>query len=189
MFKITQNYVIVFLKIIKRKQTSSTALKTIFSFSGRSEKMVFPKKSHWTMIFFVLSWKMIFLLPEKMILSPRRKIKDDLPQKNKQKTHTWEYDIFFRCSEKMVFSKKLQWNMIFLVLPGKMGFFPENLIFFLWAENERWYLPRNTWKSDIFYIYVQVPHAQRHASLPKTVKDDLTSKNSPKGDWRPRLTP
>ena len=44
----------------------------------------------------------------------------------------WKYDIFFRCSEKMVFPKRPSWNMIFLVLSGTMVFFfPENMIFFL----------------------------------------------------------
>ena len=55
-----------------------TARKTIFSFSRRSEKMVFPKKLSWNMIFLVLSGKMIFLFPENMILHVRRKMKDDL---------------------------------------------------------------------------------------------------------------
>ena len=55
-----------------------TALKTIFSFSRRPEKMVFPKKLCWNMIFLVLSGKMIFLFPENMILHVRRKMKDDL---------------------------------------------------------------------------------------------------------------
>ena len=165
MFKITQNYVIVFLKIIKRKQTSSTALKTIFSFSGRSEKMVFPKKSHWTMIFFVLSWKMIFLLPEKMILSPRRKIKDDLSQKNKQKTHTWEYDIFFRCSEKMVFSKKLQWNMIFLVLPGKMGFFSRK--FDIFSLGGKWKMIFAKKHMEIWYfLYIRTGATRTTSRFP-----------------------
>ena len=41
-----------------------TARKTIFSFSRRPEKMVFPKKSNWNMIFLVLSGKMIFLFPK-----------------------------------------------------------------------------------------------------------------------------
>ena len=79
------------------------------------------------MIFLVLSGKMIFLFPENIILFFRRKMKDDLSQKN-----TWKYDIFFKCSEKMVFPKKLHWNMIFLVvLSGKMIFlFPENMILF-----------------------------------------------------------
>ena len=37
--------------------------------------------------------------------------------------NTRKYDIFFKCSEKMVFWKKSHWNMIFLVLSGKMVFF------------------------------------------------------------------
>ena len=62
------------------------------------------------MIFLVSSGKMIFLFSENIILFFRRKMKDDLSQKN-----TWNYDIFFKCSEKMVFPKKLDWNMIFLI--------------------------------------------------------------------------
>ena len=63
--------------------------------------MVFPKILRWNMIFLVLSGKMIFLLPENMILYLRRKMKDDLSQKNTKK-----YDIFFKLSEKMVFTKR-----------------------------------------------------------------------------------
>ena len=39
--------------------------------------------------------------------------------------------MFFKCSEKMVFPKKLYWNMIFLISWEKMAFiFPVNGIFF-----------------------------------------------------------
>ena len=62
-----------------------TARKTIFSFSTCSEKMVFSKKLHWNMIFFVLSGKMIFLFPENMVLLFRREMKDDLSQKKNMK--------------------------------------------------------------------------------------------------------
>ena len=55
-----------------------TARKTIFSFSGRPEKVVFPTKLRWNMIFLVLSGKMVFLFPENMILHVGRKMKDDL---------------------------------------------------------------------------------------------------------------
>ena len=75
------------------------------------------KKSHWNMIFLVLSGKMIFLFPENMILFFRHKRKDDLSQKN-----TWKYDVFFKCSEKMVFPKTLHLNTIFFVISGKMVF-------------------------------------------------------------------
>ena len=65
-----------------------------------------------------------------MILFFRQKMKDDLSHKN-----TWKYNIFFKCSEKMVFTKKLHCIMIFFVLSG--NFLPKNMIFFLWTENER----------------------------------------------------
>ena len=44
----------------------------------------------------------MFLFPENMILHLRRKMKDDLSQKNTRK-----YDVFFKLSEKMVFSKRV----------------------------------------------------------------------------------
>ena len=140
-----------------------------FFFFRRPEKMIFPKKSRWNIIFLLLSGKMTFLFPANVILTPGRKTKDDLSrQKN-----TWKYDIFFKCSEKMVFSKKLRWNMIFLVLFGKMVFFPpENMIVFPWAENQRWSFSRNTCKYDIFCINVQVLRTWCHDPLPKKIKDD-----------------
>ena len=53
------------------------------------------------MVFLVLSGKIIFIFPENMILHLRRKMNDDLSQKNIRK-----YDIFFKPSEKMVFTKR-----------------------------------------------------------------------------------
>ena len=92
--------------------------------------MIFPKKLHWNMIFLVSPRKMIFLFPENTILFFSRKMKGDLSQKKKKKKKTWKYDIFFKCSAKMVFPKKLHWNMIFLISWGKMAFlFPEYVIF------------------------------------------------------------
>ena len=44
-----------------------TAQKIIFPFSKCSEKMVFPKKSHWNMIFLVSLGKMAFLFLDNMI--------------------------------------------------------------------------------------------------------------------------
>ena len=45
------------------------ARKTIVSFSRRPEKMVFPKKMRWNMIFLVLLGKIMFLFHENMILT------------------------------------------------------------------------------------------------------------------------
>ena len=107
-----------------------TARKTIFSFSRRPEKMVFPKKSRWNMIFLVLSGKIMFLFPENMILHLSRKMKDDLSQKNARK-----YDIFFKLSEKMVFSKRVAPGHDLSCIIWKDGiFFPENIIFFFGQE-------------------------------------------------------
>ena len=67
--------------------------------------------------------------------------------------NTWKYDIFFKCSEKMVFPKKSHGNMIFLVvLSGKMIFlFPENMILFFRRKMEDDLCHKNTWKYDIFF--------------------------------------
>ena len=46
------------------------------------------------------------------------------------------------------FQKVPRRHMVFLVLSGKLVFFPENMIFFLRAESERRPFPGNTWKHD-----------------------------------------
>ena len=46
------------------------------------------------------------------------------------------------------FQKVPRRHTIFLVLSGKMAFFPENMIFFPWAESERRPFSGNTWKHD-----------------------------------------
>ena len=93
------------------------------------------------MIFLVLSGNMIFVFPKNIVLFFRRKMKDDLSQKN-----AWKYDIFLKCSEKMVFP-------IFLViLSGKMIFpFPENMILFLRRKMKDDVSRKNRWKYDISF--------------------------------------
>ena len=113
----------------------------------------------------VLFGKMIFLFPENMILFFRRKMKDDLSQKN-----TWKYDIFFKCSEKMVFPKRLLWNMIFLVvLSGKMIFlFSENKILFFRRKMEDNLFPKSIWKYDISFKCTEkivFPKKQLHLNM------------------------
>ena len=97
--------------------------KTIFSFSGRPEKMVFPKNSRWNMIFFVLSVKMISLFFENMILPLGWKMKDELSQESPRK-----FNIFFRCFEKMIFSKRPRQNIKFV-------YYLERWSLFLWKHN------------------------------------------------------
>ena len=152
--------------------TCYTARKTIFSFSRRSEKMVFPKKLRWNMIFLVLLGKMTFLFPENMILYLRRKMKDDLSQKNTRK-----YDIFFKLAQKMVFR-----TLFFMYYLERWYFFPEKMIYFPRAESERQSFSGNIWKYDIFFVHVRVLQTWCHAPLLKKLKIVLSRKNTPKGD-------
>ena len=64
-------------------------------------------------------------------------------------------------------------------------FFSENMIFFLWTENERWSFPRETWKYDIFCIYAQMLQIWYYASAKKS-EMIFSQKNSLKGDWHSR---
>ena len=94
-----------------------TARKTIFSFSKFFERWSFQKNRTgiWSFLHYQERW---FFFPENMILFFRHKTKDDLSQKK-----IWKYDIFFKCSEKIVFPKNWRLNMIFFVISGKMVFF------------------------------------------------------------------
>ena len=150
----------------------------MFSFSRLPEKMVFPKKLHWNMIFLVLLGKMIFLFPENMILHLRRKMKDDLSQKNTRK-----YNIFFTLSENMVFPKRTApAHDLSCIIWKDVFFFPENKIFFPWAESERRSFSEDTWKYEIFCVHVRVLQTWHHPPLPRKSKMVLSRKNTPKGD-------
>ena len=85
------------------------------------------------MVFLVLlSRKMIFLFLENIVLFFRRKMKDDLSEKN-----TWKYDIFFKCLKKMICPKKIALEYDPSCIIWKDGIFlPEN-ISFPWTENKR----------------------------------------------------
>ena len=105
-----------------------------FSLHGKSyfllpdvlKRWSFQKNLHWNMIFLLLSRKIIFLLPENMMLYLRRKMKDDLSQKNTRK-----YDIFFKLSEKMVFPKRAAPAHDLSCIIWKDGiFFPKTWYFF-----------------------------------------------------------
>ena len=157
--------------------------KPYITFPDVLKRWSFQKNLRWNIIFFVLSGKVIFLFPENRILHLDEKWKMIFLKKN-----TWKYDIFVKCSEKMVYSIKLHRNMIFLVLSEKVVFFSQKHDFFLWTENERWSFSRKTWKYDFFCIYVQVLQTLNHAPLPKTKsKMNLSHKKTPKSDWDCRL--
>ena len=149
-------------------QVAITTRKSIISCSRHPEKMVFPKKSRWNIIFLVLLGKIMLIFLKNMILTLAGK---------------WKMIFFKKIQGNMIFSSGLlkrrsfqkgpHLDMIFFVLSGKMVFFPENTIFFPWPGSQRWPFPRNTWKYDIFCVQVWVLQTWCHAPLPKKIKDGL----------------
>ena len=87
-------------------------------------------------------------------LNPSQKMKDDLSQINTQ-----NYDIFFKCTEKMVFSKRIAPGHDLSCTIWKGGiFFPKAWYFFHGLKTgEGWTLSRNTRKQDIFYLICSRP--------------------------------
>ena len=111
-------------------------------------------------------------------LTLRRKMKDDLCQKKIHGNMIFSSNVQKRWS----FQKRLlRWGMIFIVLSGKMVFFPENMIFLPWKESERQAFPRNTWKYEILCVHVPVLQTWRHAPLSKKIKHDFIPQ---KYTWR-----
>ena len=118
---------------------------------GSLSQEIHGNMAFWNMIFLLLSRKMIFLFPEKMILSLRRKMKDDLSQKNTRK-----YYIFFKLSEKMAFPKRAAPAHDLSCIIWKDGIFFRKHDIFPWAESKRRSFSGNTWKYDIFCVHVRV---------------------------------
>ena len=93
-----------------------TPRKNKFFFFEMFWKDGLAKKSHWNLIFLVLSGSMIFIFPENMILFFRRKMKDDL--KKKKYMEIW---CFLQMFWKDGLSKKIRtWIWSFFVISGKM---------------------------------------------------------------------
>ena len=116
----------------------------IFFFQA-SWKDGLSKKNAWNTIFLALSGKMIFLFPENMILYLRRKMKNDLSQKNSRK-----YDIFFKLSEKMVFQKRAALAHYLSCIIWKDGVFFSKTWYFFPGQKVRsgpsQKIHGNTWK-------------------------------------------
>ena len=152
----------------------------LFFFSRRPVKMVIPKKSHWNMTFPVLSGKMIFF-PKKMILPPRRKMKDDLSQKNTRK-----YDIFFKCSQKMVFSKRTTPGHDLSCIVSKDSIFSPKACNFFLGQKIRDDLSQETHDGMIFSVYMDRCYGQGALTLcQKKSKTILSCKNTLKDGWYP----
>ena len=77
-----------------------------------------------------------------------------------------EICFFFKCSEKIVFPKKWYWNMIFLVLSGKMVLFYPKIYFFFWRKMKN-DLPQEIHESIIFSVYMYKCYKYNISPLPK----------------------
>ena len=124
--------------------------KTIFSFSRRTENMVFPKKVTVEYDLSCIIGKDDISFPGKYDLTPRRKLKDDLSQKNTRKC-----DIFFKCSKKMVFSKRiaLGYDLSCTIWKGGIFFSRKHDIFSLDGKGSRDDLPQEIDRNMIFSVY------------------------------------
>ena len=131
------------------------------------------------MIFLVLlSRKMIFLFPENIILFFRRKMKDDLSQKIYRK-----YDIFFKCSQNMVFPKKIALEYDLSCISGKMVFFPGKYEIF--SFDRKWKMIFFKKYMEIWYfLYIRINVT--NTILPfckKKQKWSSPEKSTVKADW------
>ena len=117
---------------------------TISPFPKCSKKIVFSKKLHWTLVFLVLSGKMVFRFFESTILFFRRKMKDDL-------------------------SQKIYWKMIFSVCLVKIIFFSYKYDIIRLSKKLRWssiFSPKNTRKDNISCIIEKYDiHTTKHGIL------------------------
>ena len=167
------DYRIVFFfeELIRFQKCATIARKTIFSFSRCPEKIVFSKKSQWNMIFLVLLEKMIFLFLENMILHLKRKTKDNLSQKKYTEIRYFRQTFW----KDGLFKKGHAGTWSFFYYLERRFFFPENSIFIAWAECDRRYFSRNTWKYDIFCVQARLLQTWHHTPLSKKIKDGLIS--------------
>ena len=112
--------------------TSYHGRKTIFSFSGRPEKMVFQKHSRWNMIFLVLLVKMISLFFENISYPLDGKWKMNFRKKTQGKV-IFSSGVLKRWSFQKDHARTLS---LFIIWKDEVCFCG-NTIFFLLTENER----------------------------------------------------
>ena len=121
-------------------------METLFSFSRRPEKMVFKNKNCagiWSFLYCREGW--YFLFPKIWSYTLDGKWKIIFLKKNLE---IW---YFLPTFLKDGLSKKDPagtWSFLYYL--ERFYFFPENMIFFPWAEIERRPFSGNTWKHDTF---------------------------------------
>ena len=146
----------------------------IFFFQTSWKDGFFQKKLRWNMIFLVLSGNIMFLFMEKMILRPRRKMKDDLSQKNTRK-----YDIFVKFPEEMVFSKRAIAGHDLSYYLKRWYFFPQKPDIF--SVGTKWEMTLLKKYMEILYflcIRTGVRNVVSHPPAKKKSKMVLSHKNT-----------
>ena len=102
---------------------------------------------------------------------------DDLSQKNTRK-----YSIFFKLSEKMVFSNRTLYYL------ERWHFFPPKTWYFFPEQKVRGGLSQELHGNMTFSVYTYGCYKRGTTPLcQKKSKMVLSRKNTPKGDWRSRL--
>ena len=160
----------------------NTAWKAIFSISRRPEKMVFPKELRWNIIFFKLSGNMIFF-PPKIWSYPQMENEDDLSQK-KQKKNQGNMIFSWNVLKRWYFQKGLRWDIIFLVLSGRVLFFSWKHGIFLPRRKMREMTFRKKYTETWYFLFDMF-----HFPLLKKSKMILPRRNTLKGDWHSRSRP
>ena len=85
----------------------------------------------------------------------------------------------------MVFSKRIAPGHDIFCTIWKGGiFFPENMVFFPWTENERGVIFLKKYTETLYFLIDMPPCKKKKKS--KTI---LSCKNTPKGHWHSRSTP
>ena len=133
--------------------------------------MVFLKKSCWKAIFLVLSGKMIFLFPENIILLFRTE--NERWSFSKKYMGIW---YFLQMPRKDALSKKIRWNMMFLVLSGKMVFFFRKIWYFFIGRKMKDDLSQEIHGNMIFFVYMYKCYKYDITLMQKKINDDLLPK-------------
>ena len=135
---------------------------------------------------------MIFLFPENMILFFKRKIKDDLSQKKKKKKKKIHGNMIFssNATKSWSFRKKSRWNMIFLVLSGKVVLFLQKIWYIFLDGKWKMIFLKKDIENDIFCIIcinitnMILPFFKKNQRWSSTKKKN--KKKTLKGDWHSR---
>ena len=102
------------------------------------------------------------------------------------KKNTWKYDIFFKCSEKMVFPKKIALEYDFSYIIWKDGIFFRKMWYFFFGRKMKDGFSQEIHGNMIFSVYMYKYYKCDITLLPKKSEMIFSRKNTLKGDWHSR---